>query len=472
MVKLFLLTKDLAQIANDKRRTKTNSFYSTTILMNKKISFLVTIGLCVFKLGHSQEQNLDSNLFSDTFQASVIGQLEKDKERTFLLLDSVKQVAGGSIVFTDEDVNIAQRIQRIQKTIPLEYNAKVKAYLDKYISKNYKPYMEKLLGLSQYYFPIYDQILGEQGLPEEVKFLSVVESSLNPHTVSTSGAVGPWQFMYGTAKGYDLVMDSNFDERKDIYSSTYAFTTYITEAYDEFNDWLLALASYNCGRGCVRRAIIRSGLKGPSYWELSPYLPKETQNYIPKFIAITYVLNHAELYGLNPQVNDLQTDHKVMMLDKSVNLEKIAAALSCSTDVLKQLNPAYKREVIVASSDKPRRLIIPYNESMNNDSLIYAALNNQQDLAVQQLIAAVEKKGDKVDEAFSKKVVAASKANNTSKAKNTSTYVSYVVRKGDTLSEIAQRYRGATVSKIKSDNNLKNSNLKIGQKLKIYKGKS
>src|SRR5690606_39884043 len=103
------------------------------------------------------------------------------------MLDSVTQLAGGGVVFSEEDVNIAQRIQRIQKTVPLEYNARVKAYLDKYISRNYKPYMEKLLGLSEYYFPIYDQIFAEQGVPDEVKYLSVIESSLNPHTVSTSG---------------------------------------------------------------------------------------------------------------------------------------------------------------------------------------------------------------------------------------------------------------------------------------------
>lgn len=483
--------------------------------MNKKISFLVTIGLCVLKFGYAQEQQADPSFFGDTFQANIIDQLEKDKEKTFLMLDSVKQLAGGGVVFSEEDVNIAQRIQRIQKTVPLEYNARVKAYLDKYISRNYKPYMEKLLGLSEYYFPIYDQIFAEQGVPDEVKYLSVIESSLNPHTVSTSGAVGPWQFIYGTAKVYNLTMDSNFDERKDVYSTTYAVSSYLKEAYDEFNDWLLALASYNCGRGCVRRAIIRSGLNSPNYWELSPFLPKETQNYIPKFIAMTYVLNHAELYGLNTEVNDLQTDHRVLMLDKSINMKQLATALTCSPELLKQLNPGYKREVVIASPEKQRRLVIPVNEAMS-DSLIYAALHNPQDEAIQKAIAAVDVKEDKnhevakgetlqtisrkygvsvqnlmawnnltsrssitgkslvvsraIDEELTKNVVAATRAKAT--VKSNPTYVTYVVRKGDTLSEIAGKHRGATVNKIKSDNNLRGSNLRIGQKLKIYKGKS
>ena len=436
--------------------------------MNKKISFLVTIGLCAFKISDAQEQNLEPSIYAETFQATIIDQIEKDKEKTFSMLDSIKQVSGGSIVFSDEDVNIAQRILRIQKTVPLEYNHRVKAYLDKYISRNYKPYMEKLLGLSEYYFPIYNQIFAEQGIPEEVRYLSVIESSLNPHTVSTSGAVGPWQFIYGTAKGYNMTMDSNFDERKDVYSTTYAVSIYLKDAYDEFNDWLLALASYNCGRGCVRRAIIRSGLRSPNYWQLSPYLPKETQNYIPKFIAMTYVLNHAELYGLTPQVNDLQSEHKVLMLDKSINLTKVASALTCSLDVLRQLNPGYKRDVVIASPEKQRRLVIPVNASMS-DSLIYAALNSPQDEAIQQAIAAVEVKEDKEYKEFTKKVAAVSKS--TAK-KNSPTFVTYVVRKGDTLSDIANKHRGATVTKIKSDNNIRGSHLKIGQKLKIYKGKS
>ena len=484
--------------------------------MNKKISFLVTIGLCVIKFGNAQEQHFEPNQFGDTFQANIIDQMERDKEKTYQFLDSIKQISGGAVVFNEEDANIAQRIQKIQKTVPLEYNARVKAYLDKYISKNYKPYMEKLLGLSEYYFPIYDQIFSEQGIPEEVKYLSVIESSLNPHTVSTSGAVGPWQFVYGTAKFYNMTMDSNFDERKDVYTTTNAVSSYLKDAYDEFNDWLLALASYNCGRGCVRRAIIRSGLNSPNYWELSPFLPKETQNYIPKFIAMTYVLNHAELYGLNATENELRTEHKVLMLDKSINLGQVASALTCSPELLKQLNPGYKKDIVVASPQKQRRLVIPISEAMS-DSLIYAALNNTNNQAIQNAIAAVEVKEDKshtvvkgetlqsiskkynvsipnllawnnltsrssisgktlvvaraIDEELTKNVVAASKVKS-ARTSNNPTFVSYVVKKGDTLSGIADKHRGATVSKIKSDNNLRGSNLKIGQKLKIYKGKS
>lgn len=482
--------------------------------MNKKISFLVTIGLSVLKLSVAQEISSDVSTFNETFQSNIIDQVEKERGIIYSQLDSIKKQAANGTEFSAEDVNIAQRINRIQKTIPLEYNDRVKAYLDKYISRNYKPYMEKLLGLGNYYFPIYDKIFAEQGIPEEVRYLSVIESSLNPHTVSTSGAVGPWQFIYGTAKIYNLTMDSYMDERKDVYSTTYAVSAYLKEAHDEFNDWLLALASYNCGRGCVRRAIQRSGLHNPNYWELSPFLPKETQNYIPKFIAMTYVLNHADLYALEPAQNDLMCDHKVLMVDKSISLNHIAEALSCSPDLLKQLNPGYKRSIIAGSTEKPRRLIIPYEEESMSDSLIYAALNNQR-AEVLQAIASTETKEEQrhqvkrgetvatiaqkygvsaqqirswnslstkssiagrnlivskgVDSEMAKNVVAASRqpAAKSSKA----TYLTYTVRKGDTLSEIAGKHKGASVSRIKSDNNLRGSALKIGQKLKIYKGK-
>jgi len=425
--------------------------------MNKKISFLVTISCIFFHVGTAQEIDVEISPFSESFQNSVIDQFERDKELAILRLDSVKRAAGSSVSFDDHDLLITQRIQKLQKTIPLEYNGQVKAYLAKYLSANYKPYMEKLLGLSQYYFPIYDKIFEQQDIPKEIKFLSVIESSLDPQTVSRSGAVGLWQFMYATAKGYDLTMDGSMDERRDTYSTTYAVCDYLQEAHEEFDDWLLALASYNCGRGGVRRAIKRSGLTNPTYWELAPFLPQETRNYIPKFIAMSYVLNHAEIYGLVPTPNELNEEHKVVMLDNLVSLETVANTLSVSTDLLKELNPAYKKTIVNASAENPRRLIIPYHDQLS-DSLIYAALHNQSDIKTKEsAIAQVEPE----PVVHKQKKIAQVKA---------STYSTYTVRRGDTLSEIASRHKGASVTKLKADNKLQGSKLKIGQKLKVYKG--
>ncbi|MFZ4261635.1 LysM peptidoglycan-binding domain-containing protein [Sphingobacterium sp. HJSM2_6] len=478
--------------------------------MNKNISFLVTIGFSVLtKFGLAQQHQLAPAQVSENLQSTVIEQMHKERQRVFSELDADNQ---SEVSFSQDDVLISQRIQRLQKTVPLVYNAKVKAYLDKYISKNYKPYIEKLLGLGNYYFPIYDQIFEENGIPNEVKYLSVVESSLSPHTVSTSGAVGLWQFVYGTAKSYHFQMDANFDERKDVYASTYAVSDYLKEAYGEFDDWLLALASYNCGRGCVRRAIIRSGLHNPTYWELSPFLPKETQNYIPKFIAMTYVMNHAQNYNLSATDPQLGDDHKIMMVQHSISLEQLAKSLGFAPDMIKELNPAYKKAYISASAEKPKRLIIPYQEQFS-DSLIYATIHHPGAVKVAEAasltakekthlvkrgesLASIAKKyevsvqnlkawndlsskssivgktlviQDELDKELTTHVLSAN-LKKESKKKSNPTYLTYTVRKGDTLSDIAQKYKGSTVSRLKSDNNLKGSALRIGQKIKVYKG--
>ncbi|MHC8949109.1 LysM peptidoglycan-binding domain-containing protein [Sphingobacterium hungaricum] len=442
---------------------------------------------------------------SGVFQSIILTNVEKQNEIIYNHLDSIKQHAQKEISFDDEDVMIVKRLQRIQKTVPLEYNDQVKAYLEKYVSRNYKPYIEKLLGLSQFYFPIYEKIFAETGLPDEVKYLSVVESSLDPNLVSTSGAVGPWQFMYPTAKIYDLSMNTFVDERKDAYATSYAVSKYLFEAYDEFNDWLLALASYNCGRGCVRRAIARSGINQPTFWQLSPFLPQETRNYIPKFIAMTYVLNHSNEYSLETLNSEMAMDYEVLMVDKPVNLQHVASAINLPLDILKKFNPSYKKNIVNGSVELPQRLLLPHEGSLN-DSLVYAALNSPANLPVafesasiektnqytssthkvrngETLTALADRYGVSVQElrswnsltsksSISGRNLVVRKPENTrlaSKPATSAKYITYVVKKGDTLSGIASKYKGATVTKIKSDNNLRNANLRIGTKLKISK---
>src|SRR5690606_10750145 len=291
-------------------------------------------------------------------------------------LDSLKTLSYCDPLHTAEDSLVFNRMRKIQQTIPLALNEKIKSYIDKYSSRNYNPYMSKLQGLAQYYFPIYEKIFSESQLPDEIKYISVIESSLDPHLVSRSGAVGLWQFMYPTAKIYDLTMDSYVDERKDPYAACYAASRYFKDAYDEFNDWLLALASYNCGRGCVRRAIQRSGLQNPNFWQLSPYLPKETQDYIPKFIAMTYTLEHADEYGISVAPTDFAWEAKPIMVEKPIDLQQIAQAVDLPLETIKKFNPAYKRSVVNASTESPKRLVLPDTEHLN-DSLLYVALNNQ-----------------------------------------------------------------------------------------------
>lgn len=477
--------------------------------MKKNYLRVFSLLLCSLVISNAQAQEIA--VIESEEHTFLTEAITMQKKGIIAGLDSLKRQSEMEMRNMDSDSLIAYRMRNIQGTIPLIYNEKIKYFLEKYISQNYNPYMSKLQGLAQYYFPIFEPILAQNNLPDEVKYLSVVESSLDPHLVSTSGAVGLWQFMFATAKGYNLLMDGQIDERKDPHVASHAASRYFLEAYAEFDDWLLALASYNCGRGAVRRAIQRSGLVNPDYWALSPFLPQETQNYIPKFIAMTYAFKYAKEYGIGQSSVGLDWDAKTIMLDKNVDLRDVAKAVDLSLAEIKRFNPAYKSSVIYASVAKPKRLVLPQTENMN-DSLLYAALNNTgQPTAVyaassetsnSKVTATSSAKTHKVrqgeslailSERFGVTVQNLKAWNNLtsksrllgrtlvirkdeqtrlaqlpkkSKATGTS-FQSYTVRRGDTLSAIASRFKGVNVTQLKNDNGLKSASLQIGQKLKI-----
>lgn len=477
--------------------------------MNKHIcAALSTFLISAFSL---QAQVSIENPLGDDYYSSYSFATPMEEQFALLVeLDSIRKNVDDKVAVSLDDAVILRRMKASAKTIPLDYNSNVKYFIDKYISSNYRPYMNRLHGLSKHYFKVYDQIFAEMGLPEEIKYLSLVESSLNPHLVSTSGAVGPWQFIYTTARIYDLDMNAHIDERKDIYSSTYAVSKYLKESYDQFNDWLLALASYNCGRGCVQRAIKRSGLQSPTFWELSPFLPKETQNYIPKYVAMTYVLNNTEYYNIEPAANELDMDSKVILVNRTVDLRHVAKAIDLDIEQLKHFNPAAKRLVLNGTEEKPRRLFLPITAN-TNDSLLYLALHAPSSIALpmdepETLLAGTSTQKYRVRQGETLSNIArkfnvtvqdlkawnalnsnsltvgrslvvsqpinATLAKNVSKtnSKSTSSRTAYyVVKKGDSLDRIARR-EGSTVAKIQADNGLSNTRIKPGMKLKIRKG--
>lgn len=477
-----------------------------------KISLCLSVlGMFATILAYAQDGQLSIDPNKEDMKISMTDYIDVQHRQVIDYLDSIKEHIDPNMEFTDEDVVIVRRMKIVSKTVPLDYNTQVKDYIDKYTSQNWRPYMNRLLGLSQHYFKIYDQVFEEMNVPNELKYLSLVESSLNPHLISTAGAVGPWQFMYATAKYYDLDMNAQIDERKDAYAASYAVSKYLTEAYHQFDDWLLAIASYNCGRGCVQRAIQRSGMTAPTFWELSPYLPRETRNYVPKFIAMTYVMSTAEANGIEAVETELDLDFKLLMVDKQIDLNHVAKAINLTLDELKKFNPAYKRNYIQGSVDKPKRLLLPLTESQN-DSLLYTALNTPSSfpglvadenvllaqtgdvkvykgrqgdtqtsvsrrfgVSVQNLRAwngltaqssvvgktlVVEKP---LDSKLAQHVNSAKK--NTASPANRIVY--YVVKRGDSLDRIANKHKGTTVEKLKADNNLKSSLIRPGMKLKI-----
>ena len=348
------------------------------------------------------------------------------------------------------------RLDSLQKSVPLDYNEHVQGYINIYLNR--KEQIGKMLGLSKYYFPIFEKVLMEAGLPNELKFLTVIESTLNPHAVSKSGAVGPWQFMYPTAKGYGLVMDSYVDERKDPVKASYAAAHYFLDAYKRIGDWLLTIAAFNCGTGAVTRAIAKSG-GIPDFWRVRSFLPKETQNYVPAFIATVYAMNYYQNHGIEPRSPGFNIFTDVIQVNRNVSLNSVAKAANLDIKELLILNPSYKKQIINGSVQDPKSLVIP---GVANDAYgaLYDVLNGLQNGESEEILASAQNAS--AEESGQNNHMSASK----SSLKRTETgYMNYIVKGGDTLSGIAEKFSGMTVSKIKALNGLTKSAINPGMKL-------
>lgn len=351
------------------------------------------------------------------------------------------------------------RLESIRKEVDLSYNEHVQKYIDTYLKR--KEHIGKMLGLSKYYFPIFEKALKEFGLPDELKYISVVESALNPNAVSRSGAVGPWQFMYKTAKGYGLTMDTYTDERKDPQKASLAAAQYLMDAHKRIGDWLLAIAAFNCGTGAVTRAIAKSGGVA-DYWKVRPFLPLETQNYVPAFIATVYTMNYHKAHEIAEKPAGFSTSTDIFPVTKRISISSIAKATQIDENELLILNPSYKKQIINGTSLMPMPLVIPSLASAAYSSL-YELFNGQdvdETITVAQASKATKSPAieQKSNVSSSKKLISSSKENS---------YIQYIVKAGDTLTGIANKFKGTSVSEIKALNGLKTSVLKPGMRLKI-----
>jgi membrane-bound lytic murein transglycosylase D len=306
--------------------------------------------------------------------------------------------------------------------------------------------MERLMALSTYYFPLFEQKLDVYNIPLEIKYLAIVESALNPRARSRVGATGLWQFMFATGKMHGLDVSSYVDERMDPVMATEAAAQYLSTLYRVFEDWDLVLASYNSGPGNVSKAIRRSG-GSTNYWNLRPYLPRETAGYVPAFLATMYIFEYAEEHGFqppHPRTTYFETD--TIHPKKMLTFEQISQVTGVEKEMLQFLNPSYKLDVIPFVEDESYSLRLPRNRTglfVNNEEAIYGYAQ-----------ALEEKK----EEALPKLVQPEST-------------VRYRVRRGDYLGKIAERY-GVGVSQIKRWNNMRSNNLRIGQRLIIYPQKN
>ncbi|MFM7016190.1 MAG: transglycosylase SLT domain-containing protein [Bacteroidota bacterium] len=260
--------------------------------------------------------------------------------------------------FSDEEY--VARMSKISCPIPLSYNRYVKDFIDLYAYRR-RALTQRVMGLSNLYFPMYEEILDKEGLPLEFKYLSIIESALNPVAVSRVGATGLWQFMYSTGIIYDLKVNSFTDDRRDPVKSTYAACKYFKDMYSIYGDWLLVIASYNCGAGNVNKAIKRSGGK-KNFWEIMQYLPAETRSYVPAFIAVAYVMNYSRehnLYPITPAYSYFQVD--TINVTKQVNFNVLASQIDLPLDVISFLNPIYKKNYI-PDTEESYTLRLPTNK--------------------------------------------------------------------------------------------------------------
>ena len=335
----------------------------------------------------------------------------------------------------------------------IQYNPAVENVIKSFL-KNRKKSFERLMAISEYYFPVFEEALAKQNVPLEIKYLSIVESALNPKAVSRVGATGLWQFMYQTGKEYNLNVDSYVDERSDPIKSSKAATQYMTNMYRIFGDWELVLASYNSGAGNVAKAIRRSGGQ-QNYWNIRKYLPQETQGYVPAFLATMYIYEYHKEHGIVPNralVKHFETD--TVMIKKEMSFKQIADLMDVPVSQIQLLNPAYKMNVVPFYPNKPHFLRLPKEK--------IAVFTSNED----KIYAYVEKERNKIEMPYFVSNTRLASADTTTKAKFSTKTKYHTVRRGESLGAISNKY-GVAVSDLKSWNKLRGNTINSGVKLKI-----
>lgn len=271
-----------------------------------------------------------------------------------------------------------QRLKNIEQVVDLSYNKAVRNYIKMYTERR-REQVEVMLGLSTYYFPIFEETLDKYDMPLEIKYLAIIESALNPMARSRVGASGLWQFMYGTAKNMKLEITSFVDERRDPIKATDAAAQYLSKLHDMYGNWHLAVAAYNCGPGNVNKAIRRSGGK-TNYWEIYYRLPRETRGYVPALIAATYAFEYHKEHNLVPRYPNISLAIDTVMVNDYLHFNQISAKIDIANEQLRALNPMFRRDVIPAKKDKPYPLILPQENIMafiDADTSIFAFERNK-----------------------------------------------------------------------------------------------
>ncbi|MDR0421886.1 MAG: LysM peptidoglycan-binding domain-containing protein [Proteiniphilum sp.] len=422
--------------------------------MKKKTFFIAFISVCAALKLVAQETSART---AENIQDSAIVYPESMTEKLSDLLHNwqldlsnveIDCERGQNIIF--HDTVYFKRLYNLPSAMELSFNSVVKKYIEMYAVRK-REQVSYMLALGDYYFPMFEQALDRHGLPLELKFLPVVESALNPVAVSRAGAVGLWQFMLRTGKGYGLEVNSLVDERRDPHKSTDAAARYLKDLYAIYGDWSLVIAAYNCGPGNVNKAIARSGGKR-DFWEIYYRLPRETRGHVPAFIAANYIMNFYADHNICPVHSSsfssvaLDTVH----VNEKIHLEQIACVLDIPVNELRRLNPQYRRDVI-PGGHREHALVLP----------------------TEKMYAFIDRNDDIVNYERGRYFAHSRAADNFSGGSGSSLSgnagnVYYRVKAGDNLSSIAKK-NGTTVARIKSWNGLSSNKLSIGKQLVVGK---
>jgi len=440
--------------------------------------FFSLLSLTLFSFGNepgidtliAQEEKLSSSINPDSVTARSLEMIDNpdvaqkilDDSTPVLMLDSLNNIPYFKDYLFTTDTSLLnvykfpvdqvptydnetykERLEKLNRETPIEltYNKTVRNYIDLYAVKK-RVLTSKILGLKEIYFPLFEEYLDKYDIPLEMKYLAVVESALNPSAGSRAGAKGLWQFMYYTGKLYGLKVTSLTDDRFDPYLATDAACRHMIDLYNIFGDWSLVMAAYNSGAGNVNKAIRRAG-GVKNYWAIWPFLPRETRGYVPAFIAVTYVMNYApehNLYPLHPGI--LYNGIDTVYVNNPLSFDQVSEMLGVPMEDLKFLNPIFKTNLIPAYDGKVYSLRLP-------NQYISAFVENEEALYNYKSKSGLEKE----------KIMA--------EIKKASERTVHIVRRGENLGLIAQKYR-TSVSRLKQWNGLRGSRIYPGQKLIVY----
>ena len=340
------------------------------------------------------------------------------------------------------------RLQALPCVIELPYNERITAFILRYVKRSPKQ-VARMMRMSEYYFPIFEEALGRYNLPYELKYVPIIESALNPMARSHAGAAGLWQFMPATGKLFGLEINSLVDERMDPLKSTEAACRFLSSMFAVYHDWNLVIAAYNCGSGNVNKAIRRAGGKR-DFWSIYPFLPRETRNYVPIFIAANYAMNYGQEHGIckAPAEKTMITD--TICTTRRMHLQQVSENLGIEMDELRRLNPQYSRDILPGGSTYT--LCLPSEKAG-----LY--IDQEDSIIAYKADSLINNRRAEIDMAKVTSVSGAYRVNGV-------TY--YTIKNGDSLSTIAKKFH-CTVKQLKQWNGLKNDNIRAGKKLKICK---